>query len=338
MTDIEIPYVHAFRDRHGRMRYYVRRKGKKAVALPGLPGSKPFMEAYQAAIGSTPEPDKQSKGGERSLSALIASFYKSAGYKNLKPNSQKTYRHVLKHLESKDGHRSIVDLPDEKARKIIEEIGGERPAMANLTRAVLRKLFSHAVKTRWRHSNPFSGIEAYKIGSHHSWTDQEIATYQATWELGTRERVAFDLLFYTAQRIGDVAKMKRADIVKNRIHVVQEKKGYKLAILIHEDLKRSLHAYGVKGQHLVGRLDGKPMIADNLSKVVALAAEKAGLPERCVCHGIRKARLRLLAEKGASAKVLAALAGHKSLKEVARYTEAADQDHLTDAAVALMSG
>ncbi len=27
MTEIKIPYVHAFRDRHGRMRYYVRRKG-----------------------------------------------------------------------------------------------------------------------------------------------------------------------------------------------------------------------------------------------------------------------------------------------------------------------
>jgi hypothetical protein len=42
---IRLKYVHAFRDRTGRMRYYFRRNGKRNV-LPGLPGSIEFMGAY----------------------------------------------------------------------------------------------------------------------------------------------------------------------------------------------------------------------------------------------------------------------------------------------------
>lgn len=335
MTDITLPYVHSFRDRHGRMRYYVRRKGYKKVSLPGLPGSKSFMEAYQAALG--PEPQARvSRGGPRSLSALIASFYGSAGFKNLSESSKKTYRHVLKHIEAKDGHRGVADMPSEKAAKIIEEIGDDRPALANLTRAVMRKVMAHAIRMRWRTTNPFAGLDSYKVGKHHSWTDAEIAAYEAKWHLGSRERVAFDLLFYTAQRVGDVAKMRRADIVQGRIHVVQEKTGAEVQILIHANLQKSLNAYGIRGKHLVGRKDGGQIGADNLSRIVAKAAKEAGLGDRCVCHGIRKARLRLLAEGGASAKVLQAIAGHKTLKETERYTEAANAVHLTDMAVNMM--
>jgi hypothetical protein len=44
------PYVHAFIDRTGRPRFYFRRRGFKQVALPGLPHSTKFMDAYRAAL------------------------------------------------------------------------------------------------------------------------------------------------------------------------------------------------------------------------------------------------------------------------------------------------
>jgi hypothetical protein len=48
---IRLKYVHAFRDRLGRMRYYFRRHGKRS-ALPGLPGSSEFMAAYAAQLNN----------------------------------------------------------------------------------------------------------------------------------------------------------------------------------------------------------------------------------------------------------------------------------------------
>jgi integrase len=63
------------------------------------------------------------------------------------------------------------------------------------------------------------------------------------------------------------------------------------------------------------------------------AIRAAGLPARCVSHGLRKAAARRLAEAGCSEKQIAAVTGHRTLKEVARYTRAADQERLAAQAV-----
>ena len=61
--------------------------------------------------------------------------------------------------------------------------------------------------------------------------------------------------------------------------------------------------------------------------------EDAGLPERCVTHGLRKAAARRLAEAGCSANEIAAITRHATLAEVSRYTKAADQKRLAKAAI-----
>jgi hypothetical protein len=50
LPHLKLKYIHRFRDRHGKTRHYFRRPGFKGTALPGLPGSAEFMEAYQAAL------------------------------------------------------------------------------------------------------------------------------------------------------------------------------------------------------------------------------------------------------------------------------------------------
>ena len=46
-----LPYVQEYRDRHGKIRRYFRRPGSRRIPLPGRPGSKEFMTAYNAAQG-----------------------------------------------------------------------------------------------------------------------------------------------------------------------------------------------------------------------------------------------------------------------------------------------
>src|SRR5262249_36756645 len=65
-----------------------------------------------------------------------------------------TYRMVLAPVLGLDGHRLVRDLPSDKARKIIQEIGANRPALANLTKSILRRVFSFAIATGQRRDNP----------------------------------------------------------------------------------------------------------------------------------------------------------------------------------------
>ena len=66
------------------------------------------------------------------------------------------------------------------------------------------------------------------------------------------------------------------------------------------------------------------------ANLMRVAIREAGLPARCVPHGLRKAVLRTMAEMGSSSKRLAAVSGHKTTKELDRYTAAADQATLAD--------
>jgi integrase len=212
----------------------------------------------------------------------------------------------------------------------VQEIGATAPAMANQTRKVLHFVFEHA-KIR---PNPFHGIASYKGGSHHTWTEDELAKYEARWPLGTRQRLAYALLLYTDQRESDVAGMRRSDIADGAVRVIQEKTGKELWIPIHPELTAALKAVPVKGVHLIGNArTGQPITGGQLYKLVKGAVAKAGLPAECVPHGLRKALLRRLAESGGTAKELQSISGHATLKEVERYTEAADQKKLSVAAM-----
>ena len=272
-----------------------------------------------------------------SLAAVAAGYFRSADYANLSPSSQRSYRVALKPILDAHGHRLVRDLPHQAARHIIEAIGAGRPGTANLTRSVLSKVLAYAIETGIRTDNPFAGMKPYRLGTYHTWTDAEIAQFERRWPLGTRERLAFALLLYTGQRGGDIVNMLRSDMVDGRIRVAQDKarKGTtnELMIPIHPALARALQAGPVVGmQHIVADARGKPL--RGLTKLIRRAVKLAGLPPRCVAHGLRKAALRRLAEHGSTTKEIAAVSGHRSLSEIERYTARADQVGLAQAAIA----
>ena len=79
---------------------------------------------------------------------------------------------------------------------------------------------------------------------------------------------------------------------------------------------------------------GKPRSKYGLGTDFAKWATQAGLPARCRLHGLKKGGMRRLAEAGNTAHELMAQSGHKTLTEVQRYTEDADQKRLADSGYA----
>src|SRR5262249_38302284 len=157
----------------GKVRRYVRRRGMPRIPLLGLPGSPEFMEAYQSAMGTAAALPK-AKHGPGSFAALCTDYFRAAAFANLKPRSQATYRYALAPLLEKHGHRSVRGMDRDRVQKIIDEIGATRPGMAYLTRAVLHRLMKYAVKNNWRPDNPVADTDTFKVGTHHTWTDNEL--------------------------------------------------------------------------------------------------------------------------------------------------------------------
>ena len=79
---------------------------------------------------------------------------------------------------------------------------------------------------------------------------------------------------------------------------------------------------------------GKPFTAAGFTNWFREMCNEAGLPKGTSAHGLRKATCRRLAEAGRSANEIAAISGHESLREIERYTKAADQARMARAAIA----
>ena len=81
MTRIKLRHVNEYRDRHGKVRRYFRRKGGRSIPLPGLPGSIEFMAAYQAALAVvSPPPPSPKHVITGSLAAVVSrAAFASAG-------------------------------------------------------------------------------------------------------------------------------------------------------------------------------------------------------------------------------------------------------------------
>ena len=101
-----------------------------------------------------------------------------------------------------------------------------------------------------------------------------------------------------------------------------------LTIPLHPELRAVLDATPIDNLTFLVTHQGKPFHADAFSHWFKRQCRAAGLPARASAHGLRKAACRRLAEAGCSASVIASISGHATLREVSRYTAAAEQAQL----------
>jgi integrase len=335
VTSIKLRYVDCFSDRHGRVRYYFRRGRGARVALVGKPGTPEFMAAYQSALEGVPLERQLPKRGEPgTFDRLVQDYFESPDFLNLAPRSQYAYRRLIERLlsDEKIGHRLVSQM----TRQHIQRIIGRRastPGSANDTLRMVKILVHFAIDNGWRRDDPTVRVKGFALGEYHTWTNEEIAAYEQRWAIGSRERTAFALLLFTGQRVSDVAPMSWRDVEDSAIQVRQSKTGTKLWIPLHPELARTLEKWPKSEVVILRTAYGKSFTDKRLGFFMAAAIEAAGLPVRCVAHGLRKAAARRLAEAGCSANEIAAITGHASLNEVTRYTKAAEQKKLAKAAI-----
>lgn len=336
-------YVQGFIDRHGKARFYFRRAGFKSVRLPGLPWSPEFMAAYETAIAGQSMQTGNSRVKPGTFRAVAVSYFNSVGFRSMKPSTQSVYRNAVERL-CKETDRSGHPIGDKSAAKLQREhiiklmaAKAEKPESANLLRKVLRAMMTHAVEVGLRADNPTRDVRAIRVKSDgfHSWTDADIAQFEKHYEVGSRPRLAHALLLFTGQRRSDVVRMGRQHIDGDgAIHVRQLKTGAELAIPVHPTLAAIIAATS-PSDHLTFLTTqfGKPFTAAGFGNWFREQCNLAGLPH-CSAHGLRKAAARRLAEAGCTEHEIASITGHATLREVARYTKAADQVRLAVSAMA----
>ena len=335
-------------DRHDTRRVRFR-KGRFTTYLTGTPWSEDFMRQYAAALdgvkASAPTTSGElgaSRTKSGSVSALVVRYYRSPEFKALKPSTQVVRRRIVEHFRNAYGGLPVNRLTRQNVRDIIGA-KADTPHAANGLLKVLRVLLGYAVTSEMIEDSPAVGVKLYRAsgGGFHSWTEPEIAQFEARHAVGTRARLAFALLLFTAQRRGDVAKMGWQQLCAtpdgDAIVLRQEKTDTPLVIPIHPDLARVLAATPRSNLTFLVTRTGAPFTAGGFGYWFRRRCDEAGLPH-CSAHGLRKAAATRLANAGCSSDQIRAITGHRSLTEVANYTRAADQRRLARQAMAMQIG
>ncbi len=321
--------------------YFRRGKGPR-IRLPKDPTSADFLAEYHAALTGQPAPvarDRLTRAAPGTVAALISSYKTSAEYIVLRATTKAGYDTRLETIRVDHGHRTIAGLSRERIVVGILQPFADRPGAMLDTLKKLRILIRHAINIGWLKHDPSLGIKRPKIKKIRSWTDDELEQFKKRWPLGTKQRTAFHLFLNLGQRRSDVVRMAQTHITpERRIRIKQQKTGRELLIPLHRDTIEALGAYDMQHIVIITTAYGKPFTVDGFSQWMRDAITTAGLPLDCKPHGLRKAAGRMLAEAGATAKMVMSILGHTTLAEAERYTEEADQVGLAEDAVTRLEG
>jgi integrase len=262
----------------------------------------------------------------------VDEFYESSDFRCGRPKTRSQKRYELeafcktpRKLGGTYGDLPIRGLTYRDIDAIIVE-KLDKPGACKALIKVLRGLFRFAIKMGYVTSDPTFGIvlPSQNPNGIRTWTEAEIAIFEAAWPIGTMERLVFTMALYTALRRQDLLVLGPQHIRNGAICICPEKTrmttGVFLVIPIHPELAKVLAVVPEGRKTFLRRKFGTVISPEHLTTWFINACRAAGLPKGLSLHGLRKAACRRLAESGCTVHEIMAVSGHRTMYQVQRYT------------------
>ena len=344
-TGLDLKYLVSDTDRHGNLRIYVRRHGRK-VRVRELATVEEFMAAYRVALEKRQNCrfyDHRPAPG--SLRWLVQAYYGCPEFLGLHESTRAKRRAILDGICREHGNKPFARLEPRHVELQIRNPKAATPEAANGRVKALRQVFKWATSLTvgLAKTNPARDVKMLPPNNpdgFHTWTREEVRQYQDRHPSGTKARLALALFLYTGVRISDAVRLgpqlTRNGVIcfteqKNRANKPKHREVPILPVLRAElDANPSGHL-----SYLVtewGRPYASPKAFGNRFKAWCV---QAGLPH-CTAHGLRKAGATFAAEHGATEHQLMAIYGWDSPKQAGLYTRAADKTRLAAGAMPMV--
>jgi site-specific recombinase XerD len=317
------PNLHREKTRHGKSVWYVRIGKGRRVRIPGEYGSPEFLAAYDDAISGRREPLRSSGPAEGSFAWALGLYRRSQAWAALSIATRRQREAIFRHIEKTHGASRL------SAWKRGDIIAGrdkrsDHPNAARHFVQTLRGLFEWALEARLARVDPTVDVKLARPRTEGfaAWTDDDVAAFRLRWPLGTRERVAFEVLRATGLRRGDAVKVGRPHVRDGVIRINTEKTGERVAIAVTDELLEAIAAVPCGELTFIAGERGAPMRKESFGNWFREACTAAGVLKSA--HGIRKAAATADAEAGLTDAELDAKFGWTGRKMAAHYTRAAN--------------
>lgn len=326
-------YVQSEVTRHGKRVFYYREGGKGPRIRLRAPWGSAEYKADLLAAQTGAIPAKPTRGPRRGTFAwLVREYTATARFDSHKPSTQRTQLNQFKRILETGGEMMIdqITVNDVAAG---QDRRKNTPSAANNYVKLLHTLFEWAVSRDYLKENPAARVEKIKIRSkgRPQWTREQIAAYREKHPMGTRARLALDLLIYTGARRSDIVQLGRQHIQDGFIVFATEKTDTDIDIPLLEPLRQSIEATPHPGE-----LTFLPSPRGGMWSAAAFGnkfkewCDEAGVSARA--HGLRKAGAALVAEQGGTHAELMAIFGWADPKMASYYIREANRKRLSGAA------
>lgn len=352
MRHPDYPGVSDMTTRHGKIRWRLRRSGKKDVMLPGVPHTAEFDEAYQNAILGRTAPIVPLPGAAspRSLRAAYRLMRATNEWLALDEKSRTRYQQTIERiLATPTGPKTVLsDGPVEELKrghvKTILAKFRDTPHMERIVLICLRKLIMVAIDEEWIEVDPtYKMTRSPKTDGHRAWTAEIMAKYEAKWRVGTRQRTAYALALWLGNRVSDITRLRwdhqttKHIAADGEIHAVDgfefvqfkgRKRGKKLFLPMTPMLEQELAPLSRGTETVLVSSRGGAYTDGSLSTRMADWCRDAGIEPGYSMHGLRKALGVKLAEADASTRQLMEMLGHNNIAYAELYSREASQTRL----------
>jgi integrase len=316
---------------NGRIFWYYRQGHGPRTRIKAAWGTPEFKEEYDAAAAGKPKPRK-GQASQGTLKWLWEQYRQSTAWAGLSPATRRARENIMKAVIERAGD---VDLARIDRASVIASIDRRRdtPFAARNYLKVMRGLYTWAMYAQHVKTDPTEGVKPPKVKSDgfHVWTEEECERFEQRWPLGTRERLAFDLLLYTGLRRGDVVHLGKQHIRDGLFVIKTAKTGETAYIPILPPLMASIEA-GPCGDltFIVTGTPPRPMVKESFGNWFRVACNAAGVPGSA--HGLRKTAATRVALWLTEAE-LEALHGWERGSDMAKmYTKSVDRERLARSA------
>jgi len=266
------------------------------------------------------------------VTEMAARWEKSESFTRNKASTKRVYGQYLPVFLNQFGHAPATEIARTDIRALMDSMK-DRTGAANMTLSVIGALYRYGREEGYVTANPTADVRSYPTVDHKEWPAPLLAEALADEDWLVRTSVA--LLYYTAQRIGDVADMRWSQVEgclsylkDGRVHVTQEKTGTALDFPVHPRLDEILGEAKADGFILEYRGGG---YAVNTIRA-RLKAWGAARGQNIVPHGLRRNAVNKLLEIGCSVAETSAISG-QSLKVVEHYSKRRDRSKLGSSAM-----
>jgi len=322
-------YVVCERSRHGRVKFFFRRGKGKRIRLPDKYPSREFDEAYRAALnGETVRPMARAASPSDRLEWLVQRFRESAVWASTSPATQRQRELFYLSAIRRGNNPRFADITRRKIQQAVDDRAAT-PALAKNFLKAMRALFAWAVTNEHVAVNPCIGVDlpAYKTDGFPAWTVEDVAAFCERWPIGTKPRLALELILTSGLRRGDLHVAGRQHLRGNIFSMKTKKTGIEITVEFPQSLMDTIAATPTGDMHFIVKDDGTPFASkESFGNWFSDRCRDAGIKKSA--HGLRKLAATLAANSGASAHELMAHFGWVKIEQAEVYTRMADRKRL----------